>query len=69
MELATLHETAGDAGKARKMRSVAIGLLEALPATTPVPPYEASTAGELLDYLRTLDGGSRSCKPASTTRS
>ena len=56
LDLAGIFEHQGDPGRADKFRSTAWGLLQAMPAGSPVAPYEAVTVKQLRAHLREVLG-------------
>jgi chemotaxis protein methyltransferase CheR len=56
VDLSALYEREGDFARARKLRGVALDLLDALSADAPVEGYADRTAGDLARHLRQLSG-------------
>ena len=56
LDLAGIFEHQGDPGRADKFRSTAWGLLQAMPADSPVAPYEGVTVKQLRAHLREVLG-------------
>lgn len=54
LELGALHEREGETDRARKLRSIALDCLRALPPHTLVNAYDAMTAGELHAHVEKL---------------
>lgn len=56
MELASIYEHEGDVEKAKRLRSAALGEIEALHADAQVDMYDNATAGELAIYIKKMNG-------------
>ncbi len=63
LELGALYDREGDTDRARKMRSIALDFLQAMPPHTVVNAYGAMTAGELKTYVEKRLGEKRSPEP------
>jgi chemotaxis protein methyltransferase CheR len=63
LELGALHEQEGDAGRARKLRLIALDFLRALPSHTIVNVYGAMTASELQVHVEKLLAETRPLEP------
>lgn len=59
LELGALYERENDAERAKKMRTTAIELLNALPSGSVIEPYNEITIGELLEYVKKMVAGGR----------